>query len=301
MNIIPGKQIAADILENLKKETQRHEEKFKIGIVQVGLDAATEIYVSKKIDDARSIGIQTELFVFEESTYEQIKTLILELNRRLDITGYIIQLPLAIDGDLKQLLSYIFPQKDIDGMNAENLGLLWQDSSKPYFVPATVLGILKCLSYTAKNIDPESSNLTETDLLGQFLQGKEVLIINESIIVGRPLAAVMLNHKATVSICHKHTLGLETFLKRADIIISATGVPHLINSSQVKKDAILIDVGIARTSQGVVGDFDFESFSNTDCWITPVPNGVGPLTRAMLLENVCRASAMFSGEKKNSV
>lgn len=294
MKIIPGSQIAQRKLDNLKQRIEVLETKPKLGIVQVGFDKPTEIYVSHKINDAKAIGIDCEHFVFDQISFDEIQNLIKNLNYRNDIHGYIIQLPISIDGDLKKLVSSIIPSKDIDGMNPKNLGLVWQSSSDFHFVPATVLGVLECLLYTAIYDDAKYSS-EETDReyankqLSNYLQGKDIVIINDSIIVGRPLAGVLLNQKASVSICNKYTKNLTAYLEKADIVVSATGVAELIHSEQVKNNAVLIDVGISRTQQGLKGDFKFESFFDTDCWITPVPNGVGPLTRVMLLENLYTA------------
>lgn len=291
MNLINGKDIATAILSKLKSRIAILEKKPKLGIIQIGNDTATQIYVDHKVKDAEKIGIETEVMHEEEIMFHDILKAVQEFNQRKDIHGYIIQLPIDLDGDLKSLLVNIDTLKDVDGMNPSNLGLIWQNVEKGVFLPATVLGIKECLKHVAIysddkfTIDELTDEIIE-DEYRNFMRGKNVVIINHSIIVGRPLAGLMLNSDATVTICHKETENLTKHTRNADILISATGRKDIITVDMIKEGAVVIDVGIIREGKKVFGDVDFENVKNKVSWITPVPGGIGPLTRAMLLKNV---------------
>lgn len=295
MKIIDGKKLAGEILKSLKERVQILPSTPKLAVVQIGYDQATEIYVKHKIQDAKIIGMDAEALVYDTSSMEDLLKITTELNNREDVSGYIIQLPVPIKGSIKKVFQNIKVEKDIDGLTISSLGSIWQNENNIGYVPATVRAVMECIKYVSVYADGEYTidelNKDNVEIkLNEYLKGKNVVIINESIIVGRPLAALMINRNATVSICHKYTKDLESLTKNADIIISATGVPNLIKSSMTKNDAVIIDVGIKRMGDSIVGDVDFKSFEHTDCWVTPVPGGVGPLTRAMLLDNVLIAS-----------
>ncbi len=271
MNLIQGKQIAAGILDSLKNEVSTLTTKPKLAVIQVGNDSGSNLYVSKKLYDAQYVGIESEHIHFDTVTYSEIEQLISQLNHRTDVHGFFIQLPFPVEGEIYKLFNLISPDKDIDGLNALNLGRIWQNDQSA-FCPATVLAVMECL----KNVDA-------------VLEGKQVLIINHSVIVGKPLAGYLIGQNATVTIAHKYTHNLAKLCLNSDIIISATGKIGLVDSSMVKDGTILIDVGIKKTEQGVFGDFDFESLKDRDVQLTPVPDGVGPLTRVMLLQNTLKA------------
>lgn len=278
MKLIAGKQIAQGILDSIKNEIQSLSGKPKLAVIQVGNDSGSNLYVSRKLHDAQYVGIGTEHLHFDDITFDEIQKLIYELNDRNDVHGFFIQLPFPVKGHIYELFNLIHPHKDIDGLNALNLGRIWQNDAEA-FKPATVLAVMECLKNT-----------------GIDLEGKNVLIINHSVIVGKPLAGYLIGLNATVTIAHKHTQNLKELCLHSDVIVSATGRRALITSDMVKDGAILIDVGINKTEQGVFGDFDFQSFNDRDVWITPVPDGVGPLTRAMLLQNTLKAYKLQSSQ-----
>lgn len=279
MNLINGKQIAQKILEEIKQEVSNLHRKPKLVIIQVGQNQASNLYVEKKINDAKKVGIETDLIYFDTSSFDQIASIIQDLNFKNEVNGFFIQLPFPVEGEAYKLFNMISPLKDIDGLNGMNLGKIWQNDNDVFY-PATVLAVIECLQYVA---DSQAISSAE------FLIGKNVLIINNSVIVGKPLAGYLLGKKATVTIAHRHTTDLSRLTLEADIIISATGKMDLITGGIVKDNAVLIDVGISKTEQGVFGDINADSMQTKNVWLTPVPDGVGPLTRVMLLKNTLKA------------
>lgn len=287
MQYIDGRAIANSILEQISHEIKTAGYTPKLGIIKVGSDEATDIYVKNKVNDATKVGIQTEVFGFEDIDIQELEKLICVLNNRVDISGYIIQLPLKIRGDLKKILQIIDPIKDVDGLNPLSLGAVWQDREDIGYVPATVLGVVEAIKYVGQK--ELGGDMEGTDALIKYLKGKNVVIINDSLIVGRPLAAILLNYRSTVTICHKFTNDIAKYTSTADILISATGRVGMINAELIKKNAVVIDVGIKRVGSGIKGDVDEISVKSKASWLTPVPNGIGPLTRAMLLRNILDA------------
>ncbi|MBP9758523.1 bifunctional 5,10-methylenetetrahydrofolate dehydrogenase/5,10-methenyltetrahydrofolate cyclohydrolase [Candidatus Dojkabacteria bacterium] len=279
MNLINGKHIAQKILDEIKLEISSLQKKPKLAIIQVGQNQASNLYVEKKLADANKVGIETELIYFNSSSFDQISSIIHELNSKEELNGFFIQLPFPVEGEAYKLFNMISPAKDIDGLNGINLGGIWQND-EAIFYPATVLAVIECLKYVADN---QSVGLEE------FLLGKNVVIINHSVIVGKPLAGYLVGKNCTVTIAHKHTKDLSGLTLEADIIISATGKMNLVTGEMVKDNAVLIDVGISKTEHGVFGDINADSMQTKNVWLTPVPDGVGPLTRAMLLKNTLKA------------
>jgi methylenetetrahydrofolate dehydrogenase (NADP+) / methenyltetrahydrofolate cyclohydrolase len=286
MRYIQGKDIANKILQQISEKIQTEKLTPKLAIIKVGSDEATDIYVKNKVGDAAKVGIQTEVFGFDQIEVDHLAKLILELNKRKDINGYIIQLPLKIRGDIKEILTQIDPIKDVDGLNPLSLGGLWQDRNDIGYVPATVLGVWEAIKYVALE---ENTGVEDGRVMNSYLKGKNVVIINDSLIVGRPLAALLLNFGSTISICHKFTKDIGKYTSNADILISATGRVGIINAEMIKNKSVLIDVGIKRVGGEIRGDIDETSVKKKASWLTPVPNGIGPLTRAMLLQNVADA------------
>lgn len=266
MQLIDGNALAAHFLEKMKREVEKLPSQPGLACIVVGNHAASHTYVKMKQKRCQDIGIYSEIHPLGETTSkEHLVQLIQSLNHRPDIDGILIQQPL-IHSDLMEVVS---PKKDVDGFHPLNMGKLLlghQDG----FIPCTPLGIVRLL---------EAYHLPT--------EGKRVLVIGRSNIVGKPLAALLMGHKynATVTLAHSKTEHLATLAQEADILIAAIGVPHYIKQGMVKKGAVVIDVGITRQEGILVGDVDFEHVKKYASAITPVPGGVGPMTIAMLLEN----------------
>lgn len=281
MEIINGKEIASEIRENLKKEIAEKNLKPGLAIIMVGNNPASEIYVRNKRKACAEIGIKEELYQYDENvSEEQLINCIIKLNNDENINGIMIQSPLPSHLDEDKIMNYIVPEKDVDGFGISSLGYLASNEEK--FISATPYGIIKLLEY--KNI---------------AIEGKNVVIIGRSKIVGRPLALALLNRNATVTITHSKTKNLREITKTADILIVAIGKAKFITGDDIKDGAVVIDVGINRIDGKVIGDADFESCSEKASYITPVPGGVGPMTIAMLLTNVVESFKRSKGEKKN--
>lgn len=227
--------------------------------------------MNRKLISAKKIGMHTDHLLFPNSVSVTIlEQLIDSLNQDEAVHGILLQLPLPAHLANEYLLNLIAPAKDVDGLTAVNLGYLVQN--QPKLLPCTPLGILRLLQHYTIS-----------------LASKEVVIVNASKLVGRPLALLMLAEGATVTLCNSKTLHLAKHVERADIVVSATGRPHIIASDWLKPGAIVIDVGVHRLGDRLVGDFEFSSAKERAAWITPVPGGVGPMTVAMLMENVYQA------------
>ena len=271
MKLIDGKKQANDIKEKLKKEISTLKEQGVIpglAIILVGHDPASEIYVKNKIKTCDELGICTLLYRFtEESSEKEIIAQIKDLNEDDGIDGILIQSPLPAIFNEDKIISYVDPKKDVDGFGINNLGALL--SNNELIIAATPLGILKML---------ENESVS--------LEGKNVVVVGASRIVGRPMATLLLNRGATVTICHNKTKNLKEITSKADILIIAIGQAKFITSDFVKEGAVVIDVGINRIDNHLYGDVDFDSVSKKASLITPVPGGVGPMTIVMLLSNV---------------
>ncbi len=272
--IINGKLIAEELLFSIKKEVA---EKFeiikkrpKIATVLIGNNSASKVYVNAKLKAAENVGINTELLTFNEDIdNKKLCEIITTLNERSDITGILVQLPLPKHLDEQIIFETINYKKDVDAFGIYNLGLL--NHWKSQIMPCTPQGILFILKKYLKD-----------------LSGKKVVIIGRSIIVGRPLASILIRENCTVTVVHSKTINIKEECSLADILIVATGVPNLIKADWVKKNSFVIDVGISRVNNKIVGDVDFESVKNFTSFITPVPGGIGPLTVANLLLNTLK-------------
>ncbi len=274
--IMDGKQLAQKIRHNLKIECEELKNKGimpKLAVVMVGNDSASKVYVKNKSKACEEVGIEFEEFLLDENTtQEQLENLIEELNKNENIHGILLQSPIPRNLDINMAFEKIASEKDVDGFNPVNVGKL--ALNKDTFVSCTPFGIMKILE--EYKID---------------LTGKDVVIIGRSNIVGKPLIQCVLNKNATVTVCHSKTKNLAEHTKRADIVISAIGKPNFITADMVKDKAVVIDVGINRTEEGkIVGDVEFASVEKKAGYITPVPGGVGPMTIAMLMNNVIKAA-----------
>lgn len=279
--IINGKEIAESILNNIKKEVENFDVKPTLAVIIVGNDPASKVYVKNKIKKSEFLGFNSILKELPEDIQkEELLDVIKNLNNDKNVNGILLQLPLPNGLDEKDFLDEISPIKDVDGFTTYNSGKLFK-GEKPYSIACTPKGIIKLLE--TKNIN---------------LEGKVAVVVGRSNIVGKPIAALLLQKNATVIQAHSKTKNLPEILKLADIIISATGKEEFIKGDMVKKGAIIIDVGITRNKNGkLTGDVDFESVYNKVSYITPVPGGVGPMTIATLMENTLELYKLQKGIK----
>ena len=276
--IIDGKLIASQVRNTLAEKIKNFGITPVLKVIIVGQNDASKIYVRNKQNAAREVGIDCEILVLSDDiTKDELITKIEELNNDEAVDGVIVQLPLPRHINSLDIIAKINPLKDVDGFNPYNQGLLAADVEGA-FVPATPKAVLRLLESLDVN-----------------LEGKNVVIVGRSNIVGKPLSMLLLNRDCTVSVTHSKTKNLAQLTKLADIIVAACGVPKLIKSDWVKEDAIIIDVGINRADGKLCGDVDYLDVLEKVSHITPVPGGVGPMTVAMLLENTFLAACNNKG------
>lgn len=272
MVLLDGKKVSNEILTNIKNEISKLNKKIGFAIIWIGNNNASEIYVKNKLKKCEELGIDGKLFHLEENTNEdEVLSLIDTLNDDKSINAILLQSPVPEHINIIKCFNKISDKKDIDGfsnISAGNLSL-----GNPTFISCTPKGIIRLLDHY--KID---------------LEGKNICLINRSNIVGKPLFNLLIQRNATVTMCHSKTKNLKDFTKSADIVISAVGKPNFITSDMVKKDVIVIDVGINRVDGKVVGDVDFNEVSKKASFITPVPGGVGPMTIAMIFENILKTT-----------
>lgn len=273
--IMDGKKVAEKAYQELKTRINKLKENNIIptlAVIIVGNDEASQIYVRNKAKMCEKLEIGSKIIECDDNISEaELKNIIEELNEDKDIHGILIQAPLPKRLDALKIFNLVKKEKDVDGFNNYNVGAL--NLNQDGFIPCTVKGIIKILEFY--NID---------------ITGKHVVVVGRSNIVGKPLANYLINHDATVTVCHSKTINLSEMTKQADILISATGKANLIDSNFIKENAIVIDVGINRDRNKLCGDINFEDVKNKASFITPVPGGVGPMTIAMLMENVVEAA-----------
>lgn len=274
-HLIDGKAISLQIKEELKQKAAEYKEKgieVTLAVIQVGNDPASSVYVGNKKKACEFIGIRSLAYELpEETTQEELLKLVSELNDRADVNGILVQLPLPSHIDEDVVIKTISPEKDVDGFHPQSVGAL--SIGQKGFVSCTPAGIIELL---------KRSNIE--------IEGKECVIVGRSNIVGKPMALLMLQENATVTICHSRTKDLKEVTKRADILIVALGKPKFITSEYVKDGAVVIDVGIHRDENNkLCGDVDFADVESKVEAITPVPGGVGPMTIAMLMNNCMEA------------
>lgn len=279
--IIDGKELAKKIRANLKIECEELKKKninSKLAVIMVGEDPASKVYVRNKSRACEDVGIKYEEYLLDSKiTQKELIELIEKLNNDKTINGILLQSPIPSNLDINEAFRTISPQKDVDGFNPINVGklVLNQDT----FVSCTPYGIMKM--FEEYDID---------------LTGKNVVILGRSNIVGKPLIHCCLNKNATVTSCHSKTQNIAQKAKEADVLISAIGKANFVTADMVKDSAVVIDVGINRLDNGkITGDVDFESVKEKASYITPVPGGVGPMTIAMLMNNVIKATRRQNG------
>jgi methylenetetrahydrofolate dehydrogenase (NADP+)/methenyltetrahydrofolate cyclohydrolase len=273
--ILNGKTTAAEAKAHCRDYLNRKGVMPGLCIITIGDDPASAVYVRNKIKACEECGIHVMHHAFPvDADPETVRLLILFANQDPATAGIMVQLPLPIGWDGRALIELIDPKKDVDGLTYANIGMLWADG--PHHHPCTAKGIEWLLHEN-----------------GIRFTGKHVVVVGRSDIVGKPMAAIALENNATVTICHSRTKNLAEHTRMADILVVAVGKPGLITGDMVKPGAVVVDVGINRTENGLVGDVDFASVSEVAGWITPVPGGVGPMTVAMLMNNVARALAFM--------
>ncbi|HLM30330.1 MAG TPA: bifunctional methylenetetrahydrofolate dehydrogenase/methenyltetrahydrofolate cyclohydrolase FolD [Solirubrobacterales bacterium] len=276
--VIDGKAVAARVRERVARGVEEFAAANDghtpgLATVLVGDDPASQIYVGNKRKQTEAVGMRSiHHGLSAETAQEELLELVAELNADDGVDGILVQLPLPAGIDQDAVIAAIDPAKDVDGLTAVSAGLLAQ--GRPGLVPCTPQGVIELLGEA-----------------GARLAGAEAVIVGRSILVGRPLAALLLQEDATVTVCHSRTRDLAAVCSRADVVIAAVGSPRLVTGEMVKPGATVIDVGTNRTDDGLVGDVDFDAVAEVAGALTPVPGGVGPMTIAMLLSNTLRAAS----------
>ena len=266
--ILDGKKLRDKIFEDLKNKIDKMKKKPTLAVILVGENPASQIYVRNKKKTAEKLGINSLSIEYPADISEkELVAKIEELNNDKNVTAILVQLPLPKHINKNKVIDAILPQKDVDGLTPYNLGKLFS-GEKPYVYPCTPKGILLLLD--EYNIE---------------LDGKNIVVIGRSNLVGKPVAQMLLNRNATVTMCHSHTKNLSEIIKTADIVVSAVG-KNVIGEKMLKSNCVVIDVGIFRDENGKIsGDVDFENVSKVTAYISPVPGGVGPMTIASLMLN----------------
>lgn len=266
--ILDGKKLSAKILDDVTEKVAKLDKKPHLVVILVGKDPASELYVGMKEKTAHKIGLKSTVLRYPENTYEQtILDKINELNNDEDVTAILVQVPLPKQISEQKVIQAVAPNKDVDGFTTENIGRI-SIGLEPYAFPCTPLGIIKLLE--------EYKIQTE---------GKQAVVVGRSNILGKPMAQMLLNKNATVTICHSRTKNLAEITKTADILIAAAGKPKMITCDMIKPDCVVIDAGTSKIDGKTIGDVDFENISDLTSYITPVPGGVGPMTIACLMQN----------------
>lgn len=276
MTIIDGKALSEKILKEIEEE---HNELIKkvgrkagLAVIIVGENPASQIYVRNKIRACEKVGFYSETIRLDENiTEENLLSEIEKLNNDSNIDGILVQLPVPKHIDELKIINAISPQKDVDGFHTTNIGKM-MIGDETGFLPCTPAGVIQML---------EEYNIE--------LEGKDVLVIGQSNIVGKPMTLLLIKKRATVQVCNSKTKNLSEKLQKADVVIAAAGSPKLVKASDVKEGVVVIDVGINRVDGKLCGDVDFEEVSKKASFITPVPGGVGPMTIAMLIKNTFKS------------
>ncbi|UCD13025.1 MAG: bifunctional 5,10-methylenetetrahydrofolate dehydrogenase/5,10-methenyltetrahydrofolate cyclohydrolase [Thermoplasmatales archaeon] len=272
--IVNGREIAKEIRNKIFEEIIELQSKYKavptVATIKIGRDPSSELYLKLRDNACKEVGIASNHLEFDESISEkEVINAINQLNSDATIHGILVQYPVPNHISQDKLMSTIHPKKDIEGLNPYNMGRTL--SGNEHIIPCTPLSVLTILEH--ENMD---------------LKGEDVVIVNHSNIVGKPLAALLLNRNATVTVCHVFTKELKQYTSKADILITAVGKPKLITNEHVKENAFVIDVGIVQTKEGVCGDVDFDLVKEKVGIITPVPGGVGPVTISSALRNMIK-------------
>ena len=271
MELLDGKKIKDQILDELRNEVNNLQEKPALAVIQVGDNEASNVYIKQKEKMAQYVGYQFHHIKLEDTiTEEELLDEIDKLNKDINIHGILVQMPLPSHIDMYRVQNAVLPEKDVDGLSDINTGKLFHGKDTLY--SCTPYGIMELL---------KRYNIS--------VVGKHAVVVGRSNLVGRPMSAMLINEGATVTVCHSKTKDLAKYTMDADILIVAVGKPELITADMVKDDAVVIDVGINRLESGLCGDVDYEKVSFKSSYITPVPGGVGPMTVAMLGKNILKA------------
>jgi methylenetetrahydrofolate dehydrogenase (NADP+)/methenyltetrahydrofolate cyclohydrolase len=280
--LLDGKSLAAQIRAEVKRKVTTLAQRGihpGLAVILAGEDPASRVYVRNKMRACEETGVRST-FIELPASVSQVELLdrVRSLNEDRQVHGILVQLPLPKQINAARVLEAVSPAKDIDGFHEANLGALL--AGAPRFVPCTPAGVMRLLEHA-----------------GIALSGRRAVVIGRSNIVGKPLALLLLQHDATVTICHSKSRDLERVTAEADILVAAVGRTKLVRGAMVKPGACVIDVGVNRLADGsLAGDVDFDAVKNIAGWITPVPGGVGPMTIAMLLENCVRAATSMNNE-----
>jgi methylenetetrahydrofolate dehydrogenase (NADP+) / methenyltetrahydrofolate cyclohydrolase len=273
--LLEGKLISEQIKSILRGKIQGMRKRPRLASIQIGVNPAADVYIKSQKKSAELLGIEYDAHVLaKETTEESLVGYIGKLNDDASVSGIIVQMPLPLHMDYRRISQYVTPGKDVEGMHPVNMGKIVYGKAK--ILPCTAAAVMELLNS-----------------IGFSYSGKEAVIVGHSEIVGKPLALTLLDKLATVTVCHIGTSKagrLEEHVRRADILIVAVGKPGVIKGDWVKEGAIVVDVGINRVGDKLVGDVEFETAEKRAAWITPVPGGVGPLTVTMLMRNVVEAS-----------
>ena len=274
MMILDGKKIKKVVLDEIKSEVNNLSVKPKLVVIQVGNNEASNVYIKQKSNMCEYVGYEYEHIKLENSvTEEDVINVINRLNNDEKVTAILVQLPLPDGMDTNKIVNSISPKKDVDGLTDLNNGMLFHGKDTLY--SCTPYGVMELL-----------------DRYDISVSGKNVVIVGRSDLVGKPMAMMMLDRDATVTVCHSKTKNLKEFTKNADILVVAVGKPNLITEDMISDGVVILDVGINRTDDGLCGDVDFDSVKDKCSYITPVPGGVGQMTVAMLSKNVLKAYKM---------
>lgn len=276
-NIIDGKQVSANVKEQVRLETEKLKETYGIqpglAVVIVGNDPASRVYVNNKKKACEAVGFKSwEYALPEDTTQEELLELVETLNADKNVNGILVQLPVPKQIDDKAIINAISPEKDVDAFHPENVGQIMIGDYK--FLPCTPAGVMELIDST-----------------GIEVSGKKCVVIGRSNIVGKPMAMLLLHRSGTVTICHSRTVDLPSVTREADILVAAVGKANFVTDDMVKEGAVVIDVGMNRLENGkLCGDVNFAEVEPKASWITPVPGGVGPMTIAMLMRNTLTAA-----------
>lgn len=266
--ILDGKKLSAKILEEVTEKVAKLDKKPHLVVILVGDDPASELYVGMKEKAALKIGLKSTVLRYPQDTSEEtVLNKISELNNDEAVTAILVQVPLPKQICEQKVIQAVAPNKDVDGFTTENIGRI-SVGLEPYAYPCTPLGIMKLLEEYKIEIE-----------------GKHAVVVGRSNILGKPVAQMLLNKNATVTICHSHTKNLAEITKTADILVAAVGKPKIITCNMIKPDCVVIDAGTSKIEGKTIGDVDFENISDMTSYITPVPGGVGPMTIACLMQN----------------
>jgi len=268
------------IYRGLKKEIAIYSIKPKLSVILVGKNLNSEIYIKKKEEVCRKLGISFQLFRLSENSKEiTLLNLIKQLNKNHDVQGILVQLPLPEHFNVELIMASISPEKDVDGLNPLNIGRLFFGNEA--LASCVARGVMRVLEQTNINV-----------------KGKNVVIVNNSNLIGKPLALMFINRNATVDVCCKETKNLKIHTKKADILITATSSPKLIKKNMIKKGVVIIDIGMGKLNGKICGDVDFKDVKDKSSFLTPVPSGIGPMTVAMLMENMICCYKKFLEKKE---